>query len=173
MRLLLFTGARLREILHLQWTHVDLERGLSLLPDSKTGRKTIVLNAPALAVLNGTTRVGAYVIAGQSSGTEDEKPRSDLKRPWAMVTRHAKLDGLRLHDLRHNFASFGAGGGMGLPIIGKLLGHSQPATTQRYAQSQDADPLRKASNTIGNTIAAAMGEAQTGEVIPLQRGKTS
>ena len=83
-----------------------------------------------------------------------------------------KLEGLRLHDLRHNFASFGAGGGMGLPIIGKLLGHSQPATTQRYAHL-DADPLRRASNTIGNTIAAAMGEAQTGEVISLRARQKS
>jgi len=116
-------------------------------------------NAPAMAILSGLTRVGTYVIAGGSAGRDGERHRSDLKRPWAMVTRHAKLEGLRLYDLRHNFASFGAGGGMGLPIIGKLLGHSQPATTQRYAHL-DADPLRKASNTIGNTIAAAMGEAQ-------------
>ena len=85
---------------------------------------------------------------------------------------HAKLDGLRLHDLRHNFASFGAGGGMGLPIIGKLLGHTQAATTQRYAHL-DADPLRRASNAIGNTIAAAMGEPQQpATVIPLKRGKS-
>jgi integrase len=158
LRLLIFTGARLREILHLKWEHVDLERGLLLLPDSKTGKKTIVLNAPSLAVLSGLSRVGAYVIAGDSFGTEDEKPRADLKRPWAVVTRHAGLEGLRLHDLRHNFAAFGAGVGMGLPIIGKLLGHSQPQTTARYAHL-DADPLRKASNSIGATIAAAMGES--------------
>ncbi len=157
LRLLIFTGARLREILHLRWEHVDLERGLLLLPDSKTGRKTIVLNAPAMAVLSGLTRVGAYVIAGDTAGTKEEKPRADLKRPWAAVTRHARLEGLRLHDLRHNFAAFGAGGGMGLPIIGKLLGHSQPQTTARYAHLA-ADPLRKASNTIGATIAAAMGD---------------
>ena len=116
-----------------------------------------MLNAPAVAVLSNLSRVGVYVIAGDSAGTKDEKPRSDLKRPWAMVTRHAGLAGLRIHDLRHNFASFGAGGGMGLPIIGKLLGHKQAATTQRYAHL-DADPLRRASNAIGNTIAAAMGE---------------
>jgi len=157
LRLLIFTGARLREILHLEWEHVDFERGLLLLPDSKTGKKTIVLNAPALTVLNGLSRVGKYVIAGDSAGTESERPRSDLKRPWAVVTRHAKLDGLRLHDLRHNFAAFGAGGGMGLPIIGKLLGHTQPQTTARYAHL-DADPVRKASNTIGTGLAAAMGE---------------
>ena len=157
LRLLIFTGARLREILHLKWEHVDLERGLLLLPDSKTGKKTIVLNAPALAVLSGLSKVGAYVIAGDSAGTDKEKPRADLTRPGTLVSRHAGLKGMRLHDLRHNFAAFGAGGGMGLPIIGKLLGHSQPQTTARYAHL-DADPLRKASNTIGTTIAAAMGE---------------
>jgi integrase len=157
LRLLIFTGARLREILHLKWDYVDFERGLLLLPDSKTGQKTIVLNAPALEVLANLSRLGVYVIAGESAGTEDEKPRTDLKRPWAMVTRHAGLEGLRLHDLRHNFAAFGAGGGMGLPIIGKLLGHSQPQTTARYAHL-DADPLKRAANAIGSTLAAAMGE---------------
>jgi integrase len=168
LRLLIFTGARLREILHLEWDHVDFDRGLLLLPDSKTGKKTIVLNAPALLVLEGLTRVGAFVVAGDSAGTDHEKPRADLKRPWAVVTRHAGLEGLRIHDLRHNFAAFGAGGGMGLPIIGKLLGHSQPQTTARYAHL-DADPLRRASDAIGATIAAAMGElAPDGKVVRLK-----
>jgi integrase len=120
IRLLVFTGARLREILHLKWKHVDLDRGLLFLPESKTGKKTIVLNAPAQEVLSGLTRVGCYVICGESAGSENEKPRSDLKRPWAIVTREANFAGVRIHDLRHNFAAFGAGGGMGLPIIGKL-----------------------------------------------------
>ncbi len=111
-----------------------------LLPDSKTGRKTVILNRPALAVLEAIPRSSRFVIAGGEEG----KPRSDLKRPWAALIRHAQLEGLRIHDLRHNFASFGAGGGMGLPIIGKLLGHSQPATTARYAHL-DTDPLRRAS----------------------------
>lgn len=173
IRLLLFTGARLREILHLKWEYVDFERGLLLLPDSKTGRKTIILNAPALTLLTDLKRIGVYVIAGETAGTDDEKPRSDLKRPWALVTKRAGLDGLRIHDLRHSFASFGAGGGMGLPVIGKLLGHTQAATTQRYAHL-DADPLRRASNAIANTIAAAMGEAKgTGEVVPLPQRKSN
>jgi integrase len=116
LRLLIFTGAHLREILHLKWEHVDFDRGLLLLPESKTGKKTIVLNAPALAVLNGLARVGTYVIAGDRAGTAKERPRADLKRPWALVSCHAGLEGVRLHDLRHNFAAFGASGGMGLPI---------------------------------------------------------
>jgi integrase len=127
LRLLLFTGCRLREILHLKWENVDFERGLVFLPDSKTGKKTVVLNAPALAVLNALPRVGGFVIAGEA----EDKPRTDLKRPWAMVTKRANLEGLRIHDIRHSFASFGAGGGMGLPIVGKLLGHANATTTAR------------------------------------------
>ncbi|WP_158873912.1 tyrosine-type recombinase/integrase [Antarcticirhabdus aurantiaca] len=153
IRLLLFTGARLREILHLRWAEVDLARGLLFLPDSKTGRKTIVLSAPAIAVLHELPRTGVFVIAGNSP----DKPRSDLKRPWGLVSRRAKLEGVRIHDLRHSFASFGAGGGLGLPIIGKLLGHTQASTTQRYAHL-DTDPLRRASDAIALAISAAMGE---------------
>ena len=151
LRLLLFTGCRLREILHLKWEDVDFERGLLFLPESKTGRKTVVLNAPALATLTTLPRLGAFVVAGD----DPERPRTDLKRPWAMVTREASLDGLRIHDLRHSFASFGAGGGLGLPIIGKLLGHTQSSTTMRYAHL-DNDPLRRASESIAGRIAAAL-----------------
>ena len=125
LRLLLFTGCRLREILNLRWEHVDVERGLLFLPDSKSGRKTVILNAPALTVLNGLERVGPYVVPGDNP----DRPRPDLKRPWDAVTKRARLFGVRLHDLRHTYASFGAGGGLGLPIIGKLLGHAQAATT--------------------------------------------
>ena len=156
LRLLILTGARLREILGLKWDYVDLERGLLLLPDSKTGRKTIVLNAPAMKVLADLPRLGVYVIASQSSGAEKETPRADLNRPWRVVAKRAGLIGVRLHDLRHTHASIGAGAGLGLPIIGKLLGHAQATTTARYAHL-DADPLRRASEQIGSKLAAAMG----------------
>jgi integrase len=166
-RLLLFTGARFREILRLRWEHVDFDRGLLLLPDSKTGKKTIVLNAPALLVLNGLDRVGECVIAGAKL----DKPRADLKRPWNLIRRVANLDGLRIHDIRHTYASFGAGGGLGLPIIGKLLGHSQAATTARYAHL-DSDPLKRASETIAGRIAAAMSPEKlpaTADIVALKR----
>jgi integrase len=157
LRLLIFTGARLREILHLRWEWVDLERGLLLLPDTKTGKKAIVLNAPAMKVLADLPRMGAYVIAGQAAGTDKERPRCDLNRPWRAVARRAGLQGVRIHDLRHTHASFGAGAGLGLPIIGKLLGHAHVATTARYAHL-DIDPVRRASETIGRQLADAMGE---------------
>ena len=107
------------------------------------GRSLLVLNAPALAVLDTLPRLGSYVVLGE----DPEKPRHDLKKVWAAVTRRAGLEGVRIHDLRHTFASVGAGGGMGLPIVGKLLGHSQAATTARYAHL-DNDPLRRASDRI-------------------------
>jgi len=153
LRLLILTGARLREILDLKWEYVDFERGLLLLPDSKTGRKTIVLNAPALSILSQLPRVSPYVIVGDNL----DKARHDLNRPWRLMSKRAKLDGVRIHDLRHTYASFGAGSGLGLPIIGKLLGHAQAATTARYAHL-DNDPLRRATEHIGGRIAAALGE---------------
>jgi integrase len=153
VRLLILTGARLREILHLEWEHVDIERGLLLLADSKTGKKAIVLNAPALDILANLPRVGSYVIAGQA----DDKPRADLNRPWRAIVTRAGLDGLRIHDLRHTHASVGAGLGLGLPIIGRLLGHTQPSTTARYAHL-DSDPLRRASDRIGSQLAASLGD---------------
>jgi integrase len=165
LRLLLFTGCRLREILHLRWEHVDIERGCLFLPDSKSGRKTVILNAPALAVFNSLERTGPYVVPGD----DPEQPRHGLKRPWDAVTKQAGLVGVRLHDLRHTFASFGAGGGLGLPIIGRLLGHAQPATTARYAHL-DNDPLRRASEAIAGSISAALEGNRGSTVFPLRRG---
>ena len=166
VRLLMFTGCRLREILHLEWQHVDMERGVLFLADSKTGKKTVVLSAPALAVLASLDRIGRYVIASGSTGTNDEKPRADLKRPWAQLTKRAGLTGVRIHDLRHTFASFGAGSNIGLPMIGKLLGHAQSRTTERYAHLA-VDPLRRSADMIAGQIAHAMGEGPlTADIIP-------
>lgn len=156
IRLLILTGCRLREILDLTWADFDRERGLLFLADSKTGRKTIVLSTAAIEVLCAIPRVGRYVIASSSAGTEGEKPRADLKKPWDSIRARAGLEGVRLHDLRHSFASVGAGSGLGLPILGKLLGHSQSQTTARYAHL-DADPVRRAADVIADRIAAAMG----------------
>jgi integrase len=151
IRLLLFTGCRMREILNLRWGEIDFERGLLFLPDSKTGKRVVILNTAALDVLLGLERVSDFVILGDKSG----QPRSDLNRPWRRIRKHAKLDDVRIHDLRHSFASVGAGSGLGLPIVGKLLGHTQAQTTQRYAHL-DNDPLRKASEHIGKLLADAI-----------------
>jgi integrase len=165
IRLLILTGARLREILHAKWEQIDIERGLIFLADSKTGKKPLYLSAAAQEVLADIPRIegNPHVIAGAKDGA----PRSDLKKPWAAVSRAAGLEGVRIHDLRHSFASFGAGASLGLPIIGKLLGHSQPATTARYAHL-DADPLRRAANTIGATISAAMAGRNEATVVAIK-----
>lgn len=153
---LLLTGARLNEVLKLKWSYVDIERGLLLLPDSKTGKKAITLNSASAAILGelkakADEKNGEYVFYG----VDPDIPRSDLKKPWAAVTEAAGLTGLRIHDLRHSFASVGAGAGLGLPIVGKLLGHTQASTTQRYAHL-DVDPLRRAADAIGNAITIAL-----------------
>lgn len=151
IRLLILTGLRLREVLHLRWDDVDFERGVALLADTKTGRRYAVLTAPALVILKGLDRLGEYVI----TGAEKDKPRSDLNRPWRAVRAHAGLDDVRIHDLRHTNASVAASGGVPLAIVGKLLGHNQASTTQRYAHLAD-DPVRAAADTVGNRIAAAL-----------------
>jgi integrase len=87
----------------------------------------------------------------------ENQPRHDLNKPWKLVSTRADLAGVRIHDLRHTHASYGAGAGFGLPIIGKLLGHSQPATTARYAHL-DNDPLKRASDHIGLRLSEAMGD---------------
>jgi integrase len=167
IRLLILTGARLREILHARWEHVDFERGVIFLPDSKTGKKPIYLSAASLAILAALPRIegNPFVIPGEKA----RQPRVDLKRPWAAVTKAVGLEGARIHDLRHSFASFGAGAFLGLPIIGKLLGHTQAATTHRYAHL-DADPMRRAAEAIGATIAAAMG-GKSSTVVPMVKSR--
>lgn len=164
IRLLIFTGARLGEILNLQWDHVDLERSCLRLPESKTGAKVIHLNAPALEVLNSIERQddSPWAITGRVKG----KPLVNLRKPWYRIRKKAGLDDLRLHDLRHSFASVGAAGGLSLPMIGALLGHSQPQTTARYSHFA-ADPLKQANDMIGERIAAAMNRQAQAEVVEL------
>jgi integrase len=166
MRLLALTGARLREILDARWSQVDLERGVLFLSDSKTGKKAIYLSAAAEAVLAALPRLALnpHVIPGAKEGAS----RIDLHKPWAAVTRAAGLEGLRIHDLRHSFASVGSGRSLGLPIIGKLLGHSQPSTTHRYAHL-DADPMRRAADAIGTEIDAAMNRSAGADAVRLKK----
>ena len=164
IRLLTLTGARLNEILTLRWEHVSEEHERLLLPDSKTGRKAIHLHAPALALLQTLPRIDGnpYVICGEKAGQH----LVNLEKPWRRIRKAAKLDDVRLHDLRHSFASVAASGGQSLIVIGKMLGHSQPATTARYTHLAD-DPVKAASDAVGRHIAAAMEIAKAGEVLDL------
>jgi integrase len=165
VRLLVLTGCRLSEILTLQWEYVDFEAAWMRLPESKTGAKTVHLNAPALAVLAGIERQegSPWVIAGAKAGTH----LVNLEKPWRRIRTKADIPDVRLHDLRHSFASVAVGLGEGLPMIGKLLGHTQVQTTARYAHLA-ADPVKQATERVGAAIAGAMMRNAC-EVVALKR----
>ena len=173
IRLLLLTGARSSEIVSLRREWLDLGRGLVRLPDSKTGAKPIVLSAPARQLLAELTRdapeTGLLFPGPRPVRGGLVKPYGGLKRFWAGIVKAAQLGDTRIHDLRHTHASVGVAGGMSLLMVGKLLGHSQASTTERYAHLAD-DPVRQAADAIGSRIAAALG-GRSGEVVDLTRGK--
>jgi integrase len=153
IRLLTLTGARLSEIRTLRWTEVDEERRMLRLRDSKTNEKTIHLSDAALDVLASIPRLpdNPYVICGEKS----EACLVNLQKPWRRIRRMAGLDDVRIHDLRHSFASVAAAQGLSLPVIGALLGHSQPATTARYAHL-GANPVARANEEVSGRIAATL-----------------
>ena len=168
IRLLIFTGARLSEILHLRWEDVDLQNGLLVLPDSKTGAKQIFLNDAATLLLKGIPRVegNPHVIQGAKAGN----CLVNLQKPWRKVRAQANLPDVRINDLRHSFASMAIGNGLPLPIIGGLLGHTQPSTTARYAHLAD-DPLRAAASLVGGKLTTALnGEYQNEKEQPAPKG---
>jgi len=153
IKLLLLTGCRRGEVVDLCWDYVDFEHNCLRLPDSKTGAKIVYLNAPARALLQALPRLknNPRVIPGIRA----ESASAAIDKAWPRVRQAANLADLRLHDLRHSFASVGAAGGLSLPIIGALLGHKHAATTARYAHLS-ADPLRAANEAVGERIAAAL-----------------
>ena len=140
----------------MRWDEVDFDRGVIRLGHdrAKAGKRDVPLSAAALVVLDSIPREDGnpHVFCGA-----DGNPRSDLKRPWAAVTAHAQLTGLRIHDLRHTGASVGAGAGLSLHTIGGLLGHRTAASTGRYAHL-DANPLRRAADTVAAHLQAVMGD---------------
>lgn len=154
IRLLMLTGCRSGEILSLRWEDVDMDRGELRLPDSKTGARIVHLGDPAIAVLRGIQRRedGPWVIPGLKRGTH----LAFLHGPWRLILDRAGIGNLRIHDLRHSFASGGLLVGEGLPMIGKLLGHNKVQTTARYAHLAN-DPVKSAANRIANRIAEVAG----------------
>lgn len=150
--LLMLTGCRLGEIMTLKWDYVDLGAKELRLPDSKTGPKTVHLGSAAVEWLAGIERRedNAFVITGKKPGGR----LTDLQHPWRRIRKSAGLDDVRLHDLRHSFASRGLIVGEGLPMIGKLLGHSQIQTTARYAHLAN-DPIKLAADRIANGISVS------------------
>lgn len=152
-RLLILTGCRLNEIMTLQWGHVDLPSKALRLPDSKTGAKVVHLGQPAIDVLEKVKRVekNPWVIVGTLPGAR----LTDLQPFWQRVRARASLSDVRIHDLRHTFASTALASGQGLPMIGKLLGHTQVQTTARYAHLASA-PVKTAASDVSAEIAASL-----------------
>jgi integrase len=163
IRLLVLTGARKSEVLGLRWEYLTADGTALRLPESKTGAKTIHLNAPARALLAGLPRLegDAHAFPGRREG----QPIRSIELTWRMVRARAGLADVHIHDLRHTHASVGVAGGLSLPVIGGLLGHTQAATTQRYAHLS-ANPLQAASDMIGARIAEAMGLSPAPETPP-------
>ncbi|MEM7047900.1 MAG: tyrosine-type recombinase/integrase [Pseudomonadota bacterium] len=166
VRLLLLTGARLKEIMHARLEWIDDERGVLRLPDSKTGAKEIVLSDAALAIIDEVKcdpeHRSAYLIPGNAAarrrgGDQNEDiPMGTPQKAWAQLLKHAKIEDLRLHDLRHTFATVALDRTKNLALVGGLLGHSHSATTARYAHLMD-DPKRKAAQDTGKAIASMIG----------------
>ena len=154
IRLLMLTGARVSEIATLRWDYVQPPR--LKLPDSKTGPKTVSLNRPAMSVLAAIEPAegSAFVFPGRTP----EQPFAGLAAQWTVLRRRAAVPDVRLHDLRHSFASVAINANISLTLIGGLLGHALPETTMRYAHLADqsvADAARRVCATVAAHLRGA------------------
>ena len=164
IRLALFTGCRIGEAMAAEWAHIDLGAGIWAKPASATKQKAdhiAPLNAPACALLADVQKrqaaarrpLGQWVFPGPGESGHV----TQLAKSWKVILKSAGIEGLRVHDLRHSFASLAASGGASLQMIGALLGHADPATTHRYSHLM-ADPLRQVTERVGAEIVAAGGK---------------
>ena len=155
IRLLLLTGCRFSEIITLKWEYIDFTNHRINFPDSKTGKKSTYVSPYVIEILSNLERKSdnPYVIQGSIEGNH----LVNLRKPWYRIRKLAGLEEVRIHDLRHSFASIGAASGLSLPIIGALLGHLQVSTTARYAHLL-GDPLKDAANVIGEKIRKIVNE---------------
>lgn len=151
LRIIMLTGARVSEVLTL--THAQVQGVVR--QEAKGGRRNLYLAAPALAIAASLPKLlgNPYVIVGHRRGTH--LTVSGLEQAWQDIREDAGLEDVRIHDLRHTFASIGAGKGLTLPMIGALLGHTQAATTQRYVHLVNA-PVRAANKLVVDVIAKAL-----------------
>ncbi|HAU28672.1 MAG TPA: site-specific integrase [Rhodospirillaceae bacterium] len=153
IRFLILTGARRSEVLNAEWNQFDLERAVWIKSSHHTKQKKahyVPLSPAALEVLHGRqianqAQPSLFVFPGRGT----DKPQQELKKFWNKILTETKLKNLRLHDLRHTYASHLVSSGVSLPIVGQLLGHTQSQTTHRYAHLADA-PLRQATALMGN-----------------------
>ena len=151
IRLLMLTGCRSSEILNLHWDDVDRTAGDLRLRDAKTGPRMVPLTAPVLRVLDAIPRQpdNPWVIAGQRPGAG----LTGLHHYWRPVRDRAGIHDVRIHDLRHSYASRALALGESLYTIGKLLGHSMVSTTARYAHLM-RDAEKAAAARVGESIGA-------------------
>ena len=159
LRLLVYTGARLSEILTLQWSWIHWDEGYARLPDSKTGTKTVPLPQPALDVLRRISeergRQSKFVFPGKRSGTYF----TGIQKPWQRIRQRAGLPDVRIHDLRHCFASTAVAHGESLYLVGAVLGHRTTSTTQRYAHLA-MQPILESANRTSSRLAALMQQTK-------------
>ncbi|MDX3901617.1 MAG: site-specific integrase [Sphingobium sp.] len=166
LRLLILTGCRKNEILTLKRAHIDAYHRCLRLPDSKTGSKVVHLGAPAMKVIGAIEEVAGnpYLLPGKRDGTR----LTDLQSSWERIRKTAGLEDVRIHDLRHSFASMGAASGDSLMVIGALLGHRSAKTTERYAHLAD-HPVKAAADRIADEIARHLDQAMAAGADPADR----
>lgn len=166
IRLLMVTGCRKNEVAGLKWAWVDFERGCLRLPDSKTGAKVVPMASAALKMLADLPRKSEWVLPA----TTGDGHIVGLQRAWETIREWCGLEEVRIHDLRHSFASFAAADGASLYLIGKVLGHTQTRTTEKYAHLND-DPLRAVADRAAARIANALGlnDGYTAEIVKLRK----
>jgi integrase len=159
IRVLLLTGARRNEIESLRPDYVDFQRSAAFLPDSKTGKKAVPLGAAALEVLSANITEGATWVFPAVRG---KGHYGGLGKVWRKVSRSAGLAGVRIHDLRHSFASVTIAGNSSLFLLAKILGHAKASTTERYAHLQ-LDPVRAVADRASRHLADTLGSGDRSE----------
>jgi integrase len=152
IQLLLLTGARKSEALRATWDQFDLDRGVWTKPSAHTKQKRtehVPLSAPAIELLSKLKRSAEseHVFPGRAAG----QPLENVKNVWAEVRKMAQIENCRIHDLRHTYASHLVSDGVPLAIVGKLIGHTQSQTTERYAHLADS-ALRRATDLFGRKV---------------------
>ena len=163
IRLLVLTGCRRNEILGLRWEDVDVDAGELRLRDTKTGARVVPLTPSAAEVLEGLPRVSGnpWVFPGKKRGTHQR----NINDAWERIRKSAGLDGVRLHDLRHSFASRALAMGESLSMIGKLLGHTQVQTTARYAHLA-RESVKASTTKVAESISASILPPESGRSTP-------
>jgi integrase len=169
LRFLLLTGARRSEVLGAPFSQFDLDAGVWTKPSAHTKQKKthrLYLEGPALELVRrrrAADPFGVWLFPGRDRA----RPRADLKRPWVRVRDAADLKGMMIHSLRHSHASFLISAGVPLAVVGRELGQTQAATTQRYAHVAD-QAQREAMAQVGAKL-AALAERPVGAVVDLPR----